>query len=217
MSDTTEQYILENLVPELEADGYEVFLRPGRAARPAFLKDFVPDAIAVRADRKLVIEVARTSPDTSTRLERLNGLLRDRDDWELRLIWISLTSADQPPEIQSIPAMRTRIGEVKELAAQGHRESALLVAWAAFEAIGRALLPTQFRRPQTPGRLVEVLAREGCLTPKEAEISRTLMKKRNDLVHGDLALRVTDDEVNAIATILDSLLLQAEEESNAHA
>jgi hypothetical protein len=43
------------------------------------------------------------------------------------------------------------------------------------------------------------------------------MKKRNDLVHGDLALRVTDDEVNAIATILDSLLLQAEEESNAHA
>ena len=64
---------------------------------------------------------------------------------------------------------RRALSEVKQIAAEGHIEPAMLMAWATFEALARALLTKQFGRPQTPGRLVQTLAAEGYLTPSEAD------------------------------------------------
>jgi uncharacterized protein YutE (UPF0331/DUF86 family) len=82
----------------------------------------------------------------------------------------------------------------------------LLLAWATFEALARAVVSGEFQRPQTPGRLVQVLAQGGYLTPTEADKLRRLAEKRNKLIHGDLQVRVSKAEVKRFARVLDTML-----------
>ena len=55
--ETAESVVLERLVPELKSQGYDVFVHPGRQMVPAFLETYVPDVIALRDDKNLVIEI----------------------------------------------------------------------------------------------------------------------------------------------------------------
>ena len=96
--------------------------------------------------------------------------------------------------------------EIRELADGGHFGPALLLAWATLEAIGRLLALGQFQRPQTPGRLVQVLASEGYLTPNEADELRLLADKRNKVVHGELQTRISRSEVNRFADVLTMMV-----------
>ena len=41
--------IIEQLTPQLEADGYTVYLEPPRQLLPAFMRGYIPDAIALRS------------------------------------------------------------------------------------------------------------------------------------------------------------------------
>jgi uncharacterized protein YutE (UPF0331/DUF86 family) len=66
----------------------------------------------------------------------------------------------------------------------------------------------EFRRPQSPGRIIEVLAREGHVTPTEADRLRRLSEKRNKLIHGELQVRVSREEIQGFVAILDTLLHQ---------
>ncbi|HJQ59215.1 MAG TPA: hypothetical protein VJ890_20075, partial [Vineibacter sp.] len=42
-----EAQVLESIVPKLEADGYSVYLHPSPDLLPPFMKNYVPDAIAL--------------------------------------------------------------------------------------------------------------------------------------------------------------------------
>ena len=103
-------------------------------------------------------------------------------------------------------AIEKRTREVRELVANGHVGAAMVLAWATLEALGRALISERFERPQTPGRIVQVLAEEGHITPTEADHLRVLAKKRNRFVHGGLQTRITKTELIRFADILDALL-----------
>ncbi|MGE0669051.1 MAG: hypothetical protein AB7O49_21065 [Sphingomonadales bacterium] len=201
----TEHEVLERLLLELEADGYEVFLRPRPPIAPEFLDKFTPDAIALRADKSLVVEVLRESRSAASKIENLRHLLKDRDNWELRVIWISPNSTLQTPEVQTTDTIRARIAELRSLIETDHLAAAFLIGWAILEAIGRGLSSEKFRHPQTAGRLVETLASDGYLTPSEAEHVRRFAEKRNQLVHGGLSIPLAKDEVSAFADLLETL------------
>jgi uncharacterized protein YutE (UPF0331/DUF86 family) len=98
-----------------------------------------------------------------------------------------------------------RIAEIRQLITTNNLSPALLLAWASFEAVGRMLAPDQFQRPQSPGRLVQLLASEGYLTPTEADKLRTLATKRNTIIHGELQTAVSREDVEDFARILDTL------------
>ncbi len=208
MYEAIEREILQQVAPELEAEGYDVFLYPRKPLAPAFLGNFPPDAIAMRSDGNLVVEVLRRSPAAREKLERLSALLEGQDKWSLRVFWIDPGTDQGSPEVQSVDAMRTHIAKVREIAAAGHAEAAMLLAWATFEALGRASLATQFDRPQTPGRLVEVLAHEGVLTPDEADRMRAFATMRNKFAHGELQLRVSPADIDSIVVVLETMLQQ---------
>jgi uncharacterized protein YutE (UPF0331/DUF86 family) len=108
-------------------------------------------------------------------------------------------------EIASIPAINESIQRVIDLMDAGHRLPALVMAWATFEAVGRALLPDQFQRPQTPARLVEVLGSEGYITPEEADTLRAASAIRNAVVHGQLDSTVNQKMLESFVTILNTL------------
>jgi uncharacterized protein YutE (UPF0331/DUF86 family) len=206
MSEGTEVAVLQQLVPELEADGYDVYLEPNRPLLPPFLAGYAPDAIALRADKNLVIEVARRSQQSERRLEQLAHLFEGQKEWELRIIWVTPTSTQPAVRKQPTATVKRRIAEVRSLAERELIQPALLLAWATFEALARGLSPHQFKRPQTPGRLVQVLARDGYLTPTEADRLRELADKRNRLIHGELQVRVSKGDLTAFLAILNTLV-----------
>ena len=206
MSTQTEAEVLRQLLPELEAQGYEVYLNPDRRLLPSFFGDYEPDAAAFGAGKNLAIEVARQSPGVSKKLERITALFEGQPKWELRVVWLEPVSSQRDLEVQPSAAIAKRIAEVQELLDKGSSEGSLLLAWATFEALARAILPDRFQRPQTPGRLVEILAKEGYITPSEADFLRVLAEKRNKLIHGELQTHASKAELGNFTKTLGTLL-----------
>ena len=114
-----------------------------------------------------------------------------------------LTEFDLPmPDAEEITC---RLAEIRKLATAGHAEPALLLAWAAMEAVARSAARDVFAKPQSPARIVETLAMEGYITPSEADRARELVAKRNRLVHGDLKVRASDREIEDFVDIIERL------------
>lgn len=201
-----EAEVLRGLIPELEAEGYEVFVEPRPPLAPAFLEGLQPDAIALREGKKLLIQFARESAPGAGMLERMQRLVAAQPGWELRAILVSPATLPAPPALQSKEQIVESVNKIRQLLDYGFVNAALLQAWASFEAAARLLMTEHFRKPQTPGRLVETLAGEGYLTPSEADRLRTLAKYRNSFIHGELDAGIAGDDVRFFIAVLDGLI-----------
>ncbi|TDH38153.1 hypothetical protein E2A64_03240 [Pseudohoeflea suaedae] len=206
MSQTTEMDVLEQLLPQLRADGYDVYLHPNKPLIPGFFEDFTPDAIALRGDRNLAIEVRGGSSSEAKKLRSIQERFVGHNDWELRVIWLPSDGAEVAFEVYGPEKLKLRLKQIEKLVSDGQFEPALLLAWATFEATARAVAAHRFTRPQTPGRIVQELAASGVLTPTEADQLRKLADKRNRLIHGDLQVQVGEDEVRQFGEVLLALV-----------
>jgi REase_AHJR-like len=210
MSDASEKEVLRWIIQDLEAEGYEVFLDPRPPLAPDFLKNIRADAIAIRSDKKLLIEVVHESAQESGKLESLRRLLKKQPGWELRVVLVSPATAPKSLPVQSAEAITKSIHEVQRLTDIGFLGPGLLVGWASLEAAARRLITSQFSKPQTPARLVDVLAEAGYITPSEADRLRDLVKLRNAYIHGDLSAVVTKEDVQQMISILQTVNEQIE-------
>jgi hypothetical protein len=202
----SEAEVLRSLLPTLEAEGYEVFLNPRPPLLPGFLKDFSPDAIAIRSDKKLLVEVVGDTGRSKGQLERLQRAMKDQPGWELRVILVSPATSPMSLVVQTPESITQRIGEMRELVDRGSVGAAFLLGWAVFEAAARLLMPDQFRTSQTPGRLVDLLAEAGYLTPTEADRLRELAKARNAFSHGELGVQLAEADVRDLVSALQTLV-----------
>ena len=203
--ETAESVVLERLVPELKSQGYDVFVHPGRQMVPAFLETYVPDVIALRDDKNLVIEIKHRNGQSENSLRELAKRFEGQSDWEFRVVWVNLSETQDRLAPQSDEAITKRIAEVSGLLKVGFVDSAMLLAWATFEAVGRKLMTKEFSRPQTPGRLIQVLAKEGHITPDESDLLRKLADTRNRFIHGELTTAADRSDVELFIGILSSL------------
>lgn len=210
MNTVTEIEVLRQLVPELEGEGYDVFLHPNKPLLPAFLINYAPDAIALKSGNNLAIEVSSKSAKKEKRLERVTKLFKGQDEWEFRIIWITSAGQQKALPIQQLDSIKKRVTNIGNLVETGYLEPAFLLAWATFEATGRALAPKSFQRPQTPSRLIQALASDGYITPTEADQLRTLAEKRNKLIHGDFGIRLSKAAVMRLVNVLHSMIELAE-------
>jgi uncharacterized protein YutE (UPF0331/DUF86 family) len=203
--EASEATLLESVLPELEAEGFEVFANPSPPILPPFMRDHSPDAIALRKDKKLAIEVLREGVPSNRRLDKLRELFSQHKDWELRVYWVNPSSVRRAIEGASRNVIEQSIKAIEELTAGGRTGPALLMAWATFEAIGRAILPDRLQRPQPPGRLIGVLAAEGHVTPTEADHLRRMAESRNHLIHGGLETSVPEADLQRFIDVLKTL------------
>lgn len=201
----TEADVLQNLIVQLNEEGYEVFLHPKPPILPTFLEQFSPDAIAHRGDKHLVIEIVRSLESNSAVLNSLADAVRANPGWELRLTLLNPSGKQPSLPQQSAESIDSSLHEVQALIQAGHFQAALLVGWATLEALGRKLLPSDLVRPQSPGRVLQFLAQEGWLTPSEADIVRGLVAKRNEYIHGNLQLAVAKNDIERFLQILKQL------------
>ncbi len=201
----SEREFLRGMIPELEAEGYEVFVSPGPPLAPSFLQDIRADAIAFGKEKNLLIEFIHETPQDDQKLERIGHLMKDRPGWELRAVLVSPVTAPKSLAVQSAETITENIKEMAQLTSRGFLMPALLLGWATFEAVARILMTEQFEKPQTPGRLIGLLAGEGYLTPSEADRLRKLATARNAFVHGELDIEISEDEVQYFHAALMTL------------
>lgn len=205
MTTSAQQQILEQAIGRLRDEGYEVFTNPRPPIAPAFLSGFVPDAIALGRDKNIVLEVSEADR-TSPRLKEVAAIVREQPNWELRMLWIDPVAAANALPVQSRPIIDRSIGEIVRLRREGLNQASFLLGWATLEALSRAIETDEFARPQTPGRLVEILGREGYVGPSVANALRRLSEKRNRLVHGVLDAEVTAADVDLLLGVLSGLV-----------
>jgi uncharacterized protein YutE (UPF0331/DUF86 family) len=207
MSDVhTRDVLLETLLPQYQAEGFEVFLNPSPSILPPFMHEYRPDAVALRPDRKIAIEVVRPSETSSRKVQDLKSLFAPHSDWELRVFYVSSSASEKSLDVVSPQAIRNSIDRVRMLKSAGHLLPALIMAWATLEGVGRALLPESLKRPQTPRRLVEVLAEAGYVTPEEADLLRAEISLRNEAVHGRVDLIVDENQLDGFLEVLETLI-----------
>ena len=209
MSKETHDAVLHQTISNLKAEGYDVFLEPNKLLTPYFLENLHPDAIAIRGDGNLLIEVTSPSETASPKLEKFRQALEGRPDWELRVILIPPEYEKKQLKVQQSRVITNRLSEIEKLAAEGYFVPCVILAWSTLEAISRRLLPRRFERPQTPGRIVEVLASLGRIEPADADFLRALADKRNKLVHGEFDVGVDDIEISRTLKILKDIVLSA--------
>jgi len=207
MSETgSEQQVLEREVARLESEGYDVFLQPRAPLVPEFLGDYVPDAVATGHGKKIVLEVAKPSKAESEKLKEVAARFAKQREWEFKVLLVSPTSLGEALPVQTHQAIDGALEEIERLGQDANASrAAFLLAWATLEAEGRASVEGKFDRPQTPGRLVQVLSQEGLLTPSEADQMRVLSDKRNRLIHGDLGTEISKDDLGSLIHVLRRL------------
>ncbi|MCA6105836.1 hypothetical protein [Bradyrhizobium cenepequi] len=202
---SSEAEVIESLLPRYQAEGFDVYINPSPSILPPFMQEYRPDAIALRKDKKIAIEVVGSNTSSTQKIKTLQSLFADRDDWELKVFYASPAASGKLLEIASTAAISESIQRVDDLRNAGHPLPAIVMAWATLEAIGRALLPDQFQRPQTPARLVEVLASAGYATPEEADTLRAAIVVRNAIVHGQLDSKVNPELLDGFVVVLKTL------------
>ena len=148
----------------------------------------------------------------SPKIRNLEALFSPHEDWELRVIFSPQSGgeANSPVEHTSAKNIQEILDAVAEIGEHARGIPALLTLWGAFEATGRRLVPNEFSKPQTPGRLLEVLASQGYVTPNEADAIRGLVALRNRAIHGNLNVGVTASQLNAFRAIIETLLKEVE-------
>jgi len=202
---TSEREILGAVVPELEAQGYEVFLQPSGNLLPPFFRGHTPDAVALSDRKNLAIEIARETPEARHRLQELSSAIKGHANWELRVFWVTPRTSGAALSIQPPAKLKERIQEARKLWMETHYGSALLIGWATFEAICRALMPRNFARPQTPSALVEFISSEGYVSPSESDRLRSLAQLRSEFIHGNLDVPMDKEEIAFFLEILSRL------------
>lgn len=201
-----EAQVLDRIVPQLEAEGYTVYVHPSPQLLPQFMQGYLPDAIALGSPKNLAIEIKLEGRSADEQLERIRSRFQNAKDWEFRLYLARPVSTRNFIGISSRVDIEASLRTIEKLISDQQTQPAFLLAWATFEALGRALTPEKFARPQTPGRLVEVLASEGFITPTEADALRRLADTRNRFIHGDLKVAASRAEMDQFLSVLRTLL-----------
>jgi hypothetical protein len=207
MSETSEFDILGGLLPQLDAEGYEVYINPNKTLLPPFMQNYRPNAIAFRRDKNLAIEISRREPHRLERVKRAIELFKDQPNWSLRVVWVDPASSISPVPPQSNATLKIRLDELRSLTATGHTTPALLLGWATFEAVARVVVGEPFERPQTASRLIQLLTGDGYISQADAKWLNNLAVKRNKLAHGDFEVEVEASDLNDFAAKIEELLL----------
>ncbi|MBF0372755.1 MAG: hypothetical protein HQL39_04975 [Alphaproteobacteria bacterium] len=204
-----EAAVFESVVPHLEAEGFQVFVHPSPSLLPMFMKDYRPDAVALKRGKNIAIEVVSGRPGSSKIHERhqhLREMFSDHGEWELRVFFAPPGDTGSSVKPASGDVLRRAAGQLPRILEEGGSVPALLTAWATFEAAGRHLVPDALQRPQPAARLLEVLASDGYLTPGEAGWVRRIGHLRNMAAHGDFDVVFTKDELAHFVGIVLALL-----------
>jgi REase_AHJR-like len=210
----SEKFTLEKLRTDFEAKGYRFEIEPTRDLLPSFLQNYQPDAVAIGKGEndKVIIEVRRPNTRAKVKLAELSQEMAEKNGWRYLLVYIGqdpseIVELSRPEKFQVDEAIK----EIRDLERAGFLKAAMLEGWAVLEALARRIYKSDIRvslKPLSPVSVIERLAMEGLLSDTDAKRLRALSSIRNSVVHGDLNVSVSEDDL--------SYLLKSIEKINGH-
>ena len=212
--DRREAAVFQAILPNFRDQGFEVFLHPDRLVLPPFLHGVPPDAIALKPDRKVAIEiVVEGQPGRKDHRQKLQALIAQHGDWELQIFHAPRGPLPPAPPIAAEATVREILGRILTLYDEAGPVPALLTAWSVFEAAARLVVPNDATWGLPPTNLVELLAERGDITVDEADVVRPLRRLRDDAAHGGLDRTVPRAELEAFVGVIDAMLVDWTERS----
>jgi uncharacterized protein YutE (UPF0331/DUF86 family) len=213
-----ERVILERLQERYEREGFDFYIYPPRDLLPQFLGKYRPDAIALKGNEKIVIEIkGRGTEQSPLRLSDLAKLFQQQQDW--RLVVFNVEDFDRDADIRAYghDEIEEALREVNHLFSAGQLRAAFVLGWATLEAAARALLERHLKekvRPISANQMSEMLGTEGLVDQNSAKTLRDLSRVRNALVHGDLAIDINQRSIDSLNNIIRSLLNRLREDAS---
>lgn len=195
----TEGRVLALLRNRYEEAGFSFIEHPESADLPAFMQGYRPDALALGKDQSIAIEVKlRRDPVAEKNLKEISKRFEGQSPWVFRVVYGDEVDEEPigPPTLDQIQA---QIAEAEDLLVHDHPRAALVIGWAAIEAIARTLsadFPST--GPRTMRQAVELLEHLGRLRFHEAQLLRSLLPLRTKVVHGDLQTTITNAQVEPV-------------------
>ena len=202
-----ETAFLESMRSEFETRGYRFVVHPRPSELPDFFASYVPDAVALRADGNVAIELkSRETPANQQSLQRIRQLLEGRTGWQLRVAYMGGEGLARQIPVSTRESILDRVREGAALEATGNVRAAFVIAWSLLEAALNSARPNADKRPRTPATIVQTLAMEG-LIPEQLEVSlRPLTDLRNRVVHGDLTAEPSGADLGTVLLAVRTVL-----------
>ena len=183
----TEHLLARKTAEEYRRKGYEVTFD----APLDFLPGFRADLLASKADEVRVIEVtSRSSLAVNSRISELARAVDARPGWSFELLLVAEPEQlDSPEGARSFDHERIlrRVGDAETALTSGASESALVLAWSAFEAATRILVAGQeksSRDNNAPGYFLDQAVFLGFVSHEEYRRLAKAKQYRNAIVHG---------------------------------
>lgn len=194
-----EEVLLGRLRSRYESEGYKFLPHPAAESIPGFLGDYKPDALALKQDEGIVIEVKSGSRSSAN-----HGLSEVARRFSGQAGWRFVVISGNEPEAGALaiaPPTRQEIAvqlrEVSDLHRMGHPRAALLLAWALLEAVARFIAtPTEAAEPLSPIQTVQLLEAYGWVDSAIGSRLRSLASLRNAVAHGDVGVKVDSTEAD---------------------
>jgi uncharacterized protein YutE (UPF0331/DUF86 family) len=212
MSREGERQFLERLRSRYEADGFSFTIEPPRSTLPSFMGSYRPDAVAEKDGRHVAIEVkSRRTRSADVSLQEIRRLFKEQPEWQFSVFYAGLGSLESVTIDRAPPAViRERIMEVRELANQGHRRPAFVMAWSLLEAVLQSAKFSEGIRPLGPGTVVQTLAEDGYIGAETERRLRSIVDIRNRIVHGDVKIEPTKENVELVLDAAEEALNASE-------
>lgn len=193
---------------QYEKHGFKVSFEPQPGDLPAFMGSYRPDAIARKLGQNVAIEVKeRNTATTQASLQQIRKLFEGQPDWRFDVMFMGAGSGSRiaiPPA--SPRRLRERFNELRVMVNDGQLRAAFVLAWPLLEGALHQSVPGTGNRPYTPGSVLQALAMNGLIEPTTEKRLRSLVDLRNMIVHGDLNVEPTREQVDVmLASIAETL------------
>ena len=189
--------------PWLAKGGYRFVHRPSGQDLPGFLRSYRPDAVLFGPENILLEVIYKGRPDAAERISAIKALLAGHKDWRLEVIY----GGAAPQSLSAVP-VATLKRVLSGLARDGKAPAAgdYLLMWGVLEAVARHLVPQETTRPQSPTRVVALLASGGALAPEDEDVLMQAASIRNRLIHGEVGLELSSEHYDRLYAIVDTLV-----------
>jgi len=206
---TLEENVLGRLRSRYQELGYEFAVHPAADSLPEFMRGYVPDAVAVRGNDHIAIEV-RGSLQDSEQIAKIARKFEGQPGWRFTVSF----SGDDPllsvpvPKDQ-IEGIRAQATTIEKMVVDGYVSAALIMAFALLEATERLTQEAPSSPPLKPGTVVQSLEMEGLIDPEIAARLRSLILRRNEIVHGHSSAPVEPNDVRTVLSAVETALTAA--------
>ncbi|MCE8546945.1 hypothetical protein KBY25_14025 [Ruegeria pomeroyi] len=190
-----ERAAVEYLSSSFQAEGYDVIFSTSNFR----LGGYIPDLVAKKNDEIVFVEVKhRKTPTIEKRMEELRKEIESKPHQKFQVYYLADLPLPKGPKIQANNEIDKLVSAISTALESKAFVPAFLASWAAFEAAGRRVFKNRLARPQSPARLISVLAEEGVLFGAKVEVLRGLAAKRNSLIHGGLDTEVSLHDIQTM-------------------